>query len=84
MKTRTFLLVSAIAGALAIGAVDAASAQGMQEGMGPGMMQGGTGQGTGRGMMQGGAAAAASDMGHCVMMQGGMGSGMADNRWAAA
>ena len=30
MKTRTFLLVSAMAGALAVGAVDAASAQGMQ------------------------------------------------------
>jgi len=42
MKTRTFLLVSAMAGALAIGAVDAASAQGMQDRMGTGMMQGGS------------------------------------------
>src|SRR5215467_11771189 len=56
MKTRTFLLVSAMAGALAIGAVDAASAQGMQDRMGPCMMQGSTDQQTmGQGMMQGGA-----------------------------
>jgi hypothetical protein len=50
MKTRTFLLVSAMAGALAIGAVDAASAQGMQDRMGTGMMQGGPSQGAGGGI----------------------------------
>ncbi|HMF23161.1 MAG TPA: hypothetical protein VKG24_13685 [Pseudolabrys sp.] len=76
MKTRTFLLVSAMAGALAIGAVDAASAQGMQDRMGPCMMQGSTDQQTmGQGMMQGGRGRGNTDSGMCTMMHGGMGSG---------
>src|SRR6516165_12801937 len=78
MKTRTFLLVSAISGALAIGAVDAASAQGMQDRMGTGMMQGGSDQGAGGGMMRGGMGSSATESGlnQCSMMHGDMGSGM--------
>jgi hypothetical protein len=78
MKTRTFLLVSAISGALAIGAVDAASAQGMQDRMGTGMMQGGPSQGAGGGMMQGGMGSSGTESGmnQCSMMHGDMGSGM--------
>ena len=78
MKTRTFLLVSAMAGALAIGAVDAASAQGMQDRMGTGMMQGGPSQGAGGGMMRGGMGSSATEpgMNQCSMMHGDMGSGM--------
>ena len=76
MKTRTFLLVSAISGALAIGAVDAASAQGMQDRMGTGMMQGGPSQGAGGGMMRGGMGSSATESGmnQCSMMHGDMGA----------
>jgi hypothetical protein len=76
MKTRTFLLVSAMAGALAIGAVDAASAQGMQDRMGTGMMQGGPSQGAGGGMMRGGMGSSATESGmnQCSMMHGDMGA----------
>jgi len=78
MKTRTFLLVSAMAGALAVGAVDAASAQGMQDRMGTGMMQGGPSQEAGGGMMRGGMGSSATESGmnQCSMMHGDMGSGM--------
>src|SRR6516165_6942681 len=78
MKTRTFLLVSAMAGALAVGAVDAASAQGMQDRMGTGMMQGGPSQGAGGGMMRGGMSSSATESGmnQCGMMQSGSRSGM--------
>jgi hypothetical protein len=68
-------LVSAIAGGIAIGAVTVASAQGMQDGMRPGMVQDGMGQETGRGMMPGGMGSPNTDSGMC-MMQGRMGSGM--------
>jgi hypothetical protein len=51
MKVTSFLLVSAMMVGVAINTVDAATAQGMRDGMGPGMMQGGTDQGTGHGMM---------------------------------
>jgi len=63
---------------LAITSVDAATAQGMQGGTGPGMMQGGRDQQTmSHGMMQGGMGPAATGqgMGQC-MMHSGMGSGM--------
>ena len=82
MKTRTFLLVSAMAGALAIGAVDAASAQGMQDRMGTGMMQSGPGQGAGGGMMRDGMGSSATESGmnQCSMMHGDMGSGMMEQR----
>jgi len=78
MRTRTFLLVSAMAGALAIGAVDVARAQDMQDRMGTGMMQGGPSQGAGGGMMRGGMGSSATESGmnQCSMMHGGMGSGM--------
>ena len=76
MKTRTFLLVSAMAGALAVGAVDAASAQGMQDRMGTGMMQGGPSQEAGGGMMRGGMGSSATESGmnQCSMMHGDMGA----------
>ena len=76
MKTRTFLLVSAMAGALAIGAVDEASAQGMQDRMGTGMMQGGPSQGAGGGMMRDGMGSSATESGmnQCSMMHGDMGA----------
>ena len=66
----------AMAVGLAINAVGAATAQGMRDGMGPGMMQGGTDRETGRGMMQGGMGRGNMDSGMCMMMHGGMGSGM--------
>src|SRR5260370_28087546 len=78
MKTRSFLLVLAMAVGLAISAVDAATGQGMQDRMGTGMMQGGDpGQGAGRGMMGGGMGSSATEpgMSRC-MMHGDMGSGM--------
>jgi hypothetical protein len=74
MRTGSILLALAAAVGVAITAVDAATAQGTPDRMGPGMMQGGTdretmGQdGMGQKMMQG-------DMGHC-MMRGGIGSEM--------
>src|SRR5258708_24198419 len=77
MKTRSFLLLSAMTVGLAISALDAATAQGMQDGMRTGMMQGGAGQGTGRGMMRGGMGSSATEpgMSQC-MMHGDMGAGM--------
>lgn len=78
MRTNRILWAAAVTVGLAITAIDAATAQGMQGGMGPGMTQGGRDQETmGRGMMQGGMAPATmgQGMGQC-MMHSGMGSGM--------
>jgi len=75
MTTRSFLWVSAMAVGLAINAVGPATAQGMRDGMGSGMMQGGTDRETGRGMMQGGMGRENTDSDMCMMMHGGMGSG---------
>jgi hypothetical protein len=87
MRTRMLLLASVIAASTAVAAVETATAQGMQDHMGPGMMPGGTDQqpkdqgmmhdGMDQGMMHGG-------MGHGMMhgdmgqgmMHGGMGQGM--------
>jgi len=70
MSTNKILLAFAIAAGVAVGSVDAATAQGMQGTMGRGMMQGGMG----REMMSGGARPGSGDMGQCRM--GGMGSRM--------
>ena len=70
MRTRSILLAFATAVGVAITAVDAATAQGMQGRMGPSMRQGGTDQETmGHGMTRGG-----QNMEQCMMH--GMGSGM--------
>ena len=70
MRTRSILLAFATAVGVAITAVDAATAQGMPDRTGPGMMHGGMGSGMGsqmgRGMM----------MGSGMMGSGMMGSGM--------
>lgn len=72
MRTRSALLMVAMAIGIVIALADAAIAQGMQGRMGPDMMQG-TGQQTrDHGMMQGGMG---PGMGQC-MMHNGMGSGM--------
>lgn len=78
MRTGMLLLASVIAAGTAMAAVETAAAEGMQDHMGPGMMQGGTDQlpkdpgmmhgDRGHGMMPGG-----MDQG---MMPGGMGQGM--------
>ena len=78
MRTSSILLAFAVAVGVAVTAVDEAAAQGMQDRMGPGMMQGSTDQQTmGQGMMPGGMGPAATGqgMGQC-MMHSGMGSGM--------
>jgi hypothetical protein len=75
MRIRTILVASVVAHGVAITVVDAATAQGMQDGMGPGMMQRSSDQQTGRGMMQDGMDRGSAGSGMC-MMQGGMGSGM--------
>lgn len=76
MRTRIILLTAAAAVSLAIFAVDAATAQSMQGGMGPGMMQRDRDQGPmGHGMMQGSPATTGQGMDQC-MMHGGMGSEM--------
>jgi hypothetical protein len=75
MKIRSFLLVSAMMVGVAINTVGAARAQGMRDGMGPGMMQDGADQHTSRGMMQGDRGRGSMDSGVC-MMHGRMGSDM--------
>ena len=76
MRTRTALLVVAAAAGFAITAVDTAVAEGMQGGMGPGMMQGGTDhQGVGHGGMQGGMGPAGANPGMDQCMHAGMGAG---------
>jgi len=84
MKTGTLLLLSVFAVSATITAVETAYAQGMQNSMRPGMVQGGTDQQPAdHGMMQGGMGQGmmcpmmGSDMMQGGMMQGGMmGSGM--------
>ena len=79
MKTKTLLVLSAIVVSTTIAAVETASAQGMQNSMRPGMMQGGTDQQPAdHGMMQGGMGQGmmCPMMGSGMMQGGMMGSGM--------
>ena len=79
MKTKTLLGLSAIVVSTTITAVETASAQGMQNSMRPGMMQGGTDQQPAdHGMMQGGMGQGmmCPMMGSGMMQGGMMGSGM--------
>jgi len=78
MRTSSILLAFAVAVGVAVTAVDEAAAQGMQDRMGPGMMQGSSDQQTmGQGMMPGGMGPAATGQGMCQwMLNSGMGSGM--------
>ena len=87
MRQRMLLLASIIASATAVASIGTVAAQGTQDGMSSGMMQGGRGQGMmreGKGQQPNDRAAMRGDMGGMMcpmmrsgMMQGGMmGSGM--------